>query len=47
MRKLKLSFSQNALNQIYFSYLLSVLEYASILFGTAVQSTIPIILDNI
>ena len=47
MRKLKLSFSQNALNQIYFSYILSVLEYASILFGTAVQSTIPIIRDKI
>ena len=30
MRKLKFSFSRNALNQIYFSYLLPVLEYASI-----------------
>ena len=30
MQKLKVSFSQNALNQIYFSYLLPILEYASI-----------------
>ena len=30
MRKLKFSFSRNALNQIYVSYLLPVLEYASI-----------------
>ena len=30
MRKLKFSFSRNSLNQIYFSYLLPVLEYASI-----------------
>ena len=30
MRKLKFSFSRNALNQIYFSYLLPVLEYACI-----------------
>ena len=30
MRNLKFSFSRNSLNQIYFSYLLPVLEYASI-----------------
>ena len=38
MQKLKFSFSRNALNQIYFSYLLPVLP---LLFGTVVQ---PIIL---
>ena len=40
MRKLKFSFSRNALNQIYFSYLLPVLEYASIVWdGCAAQNS--------
>ena len=30
MRKLKYSISRNALNQMYMSYMLSVIEYASI-----------------
>ena len=30
MRKLKYSFSRNALNQMYMSYLLPVVEYASV-----------------
>ena len=40
MRKLRLSFSGNALNQIYFSYLLPVFEYASITWeGCAAQNS--------
>ena len=40
MRKLKFSFSLNALNQIYFSYLLPVLEYVSIVWdGCAAHSS--------
>ena len=40
MRKLKLSFSRKTLNQISFSYLLPVLEYASIVWdGGAVHNS--------
>ena len=39
MRKLKFSFSRNALNQIYFSYLLPVLEYASIVWDGCAAHT--------